>query len=108
MHAVTSFHAASVDSERINAIMADHLALERARIYRRLFVTRCGLLALLLGALNLGFRWLSPFASWFTVGLCAVAPAWAWLAELRCDWRLARRLRDLPADATHVVVPPWA
>ena len=45
MHAVTSFHSSAVTPIRSMAVMSEYLALERARIYRRLFVTRFGLLA---------------------------------------------------------------
>jgi hypothetical protein len=96
MQTVTSFHSSAVEPHHISAIMAEYLALERARIYRRLFVTRFGLLALFVALIGLGFHWLPRFASWLSVGLCSVAPIWAWLVELRCDWRLARRLREVP------------
>jgi hypothetical protein len=105
MHAVSSFHASHADAGEINAIVADYLALEEARTYRRLLTTRCGALALVLATLGLGLRWLSPFASWFAVGLCAAAPAWAWVAELRCDRRLARRLEGLPEAEASGGVP---
>ena len=75
--------------------MKEYLALERARVYRRLFVTRFGLLAPWVAILGPGLHWLSPFAAWFSAGMCLVIPAWAWVAELRCDWRLARRLKSV-------------
>jgi len=93
---VTSFHSSAVQPDEINAIMGDYLALERARVYRRLFVTRFGLLALVVAILGAGLHWLSPFASWSSAGVCLVVPAWAWVAELQCDRRLARRLEDGP------------
>ncbi len=49
MHAVTSFHASAVEPGQVSAIMAEYLALERARVYRRLFVTRFALLAFVTG-----------------------------------------------------------
>jgi uncharacterized membrane protein YcjF (UPF0283 family) len=102
MPTVTSFHSSAVGREQIGAIMAEYLALERARIYRRLLVTRFGLLALL-AIIGTGFQWLPSFASWVCVGVCVVAPIGAWLAELRCDWRLAQRLKDVPGGTTHMV-----
>jgi hypothetical protein len=99
MHTVTSFQAADLEPGQLKAVMADYFAVERARIQRRVLVTRFGILAAILGIVGFGFRWLSPVASWFSVALCAVAPVWAWIAELRYDWRLARRLRELPAKA---------
>lgn len=105
MHTVTSFRAADLDPGQLRAVMADHFALERARIHRRLCVRRFGILAVVFGMIGFGFRWLPPVASWSGVALCTVAPTWAWIAELRCDWSLARRLRELPERATQVVLP---
>jgi hypothetical protein len=108
VHVVTSFHGASVQVGDLSAVMTDYLALERARIYRRLFVIRFALLATALGVIGFGFHWLPPTGSWVSVGLCAIAPTWAWIAELRCDWRLSRRLNALPEGSTELVVPPQA
>jgi hypothetical protein len=96
MHTVTSFHASGVQPQQVSAIVANYLALERARIYRRLSVTRFGLIALVLAVTGFGFHWLPAVASWAGVGLCTVAPAWAWVNERRCDRRLARRLKEVP------------
>ena len=95
MRIVTSFHASAVEPEHINAIAAEYLALEQARIYRRLFVTRFGLLALVLVIVGFGLHWL-PAAGWSVgVMLCSVPPTWAWMAEVRCDRRLARALEGI-------------
>ena len=59
MHTVTSFHASAVEPEHLRAIMVEYAALERARIYRRLFVARFGLLAFFLAVVGFGFHWLS-------------------------------------------------
>ena len=66
--------------------------LEQARTYRRLFVTRFGLLAFTLAIVGFGLHWLPMSGTWAAVGLCSVAPASAWVAELRYDRRLARSL----------------
>ena len=108
MHTVMSFHGSDVPPEQLAGLIADYVALDQARISRRLFVTRFGVLAFVLGMIGFGFHWLPPAASWFSVALCGVAPAWAWVAELRCDWKLAKRLSELPDGTTHVVVPPGA
>jgi len=92
MQTVTSFRASAVEPELINAIAAEYLALERTRTYRRLFVTRFGLLAFTLAIVGFGLHWLPTAGAWAAVGLCSVAPAWAWVAELRHDRRLARSL----------------
>jgi hypothetical protein len=101
MHVVTSVPASSVEPEALSAVMTDYLALERARIYRRLFSARFGILGFVFGVIGLGFRWLPPVASWVTVAACAGVPALAWIVELRRDWRLAKRLNALPDCITH-------
>ena len=103
MPTVTSFHVSTVEPGHINQITAEYLALERARICRRLFVTRFGLLALVVAVVGFGFHWLSAGASWSSVGLCLVTPTWAWLAELRHNRRLTRSLEAIPAG--QVVLP---
>jgi hypothetical protein len=76
----------------LTEIMTESVALERARIYRRLFVTRCGALAAVIAVTAAAFGRLGTFEVWFSVALCLVAPVWAGVAELRCYRRLARRL----------------
>ena len=94
MHTVVSFHSSAVPREQLAAIIADYLALERARRYRRAFVAGFGLLAALI--LGLGTAVHERSASWLAAGLCLAAPAWAWSIEVRCDWRLAKRLDEVP------------
>jgi hypothetical protein len=104
---VMSFHSSAVTPGQIREITAEYFALERARIYRHLFVTRFGLLAIIVAVTSIGFHWLSPFASSFSVALCTVVPLCAWVAELRCESRLTRRLHELRPDAaSYEVVPP--
>jgi hypothetical protein len=105
MHTVTSFHAAAVCPEELSGIMGDYLALEEARIFRRLLVVRFGILAFIAGIAGAVLHWLPPVASWLSVGVFLVPPVSAWIVELRRDRRLARRLDELPASATHVVLP---
>ena len=92
MHTVASFHASAVRPDQLAGIMSDYLALERARILRQLLAVRFGVLTVVVA--GVGFLWLSAFAAWFSVGLCALAPGWAWMVELGCERRLARRLDD--------------
>jgi len=96
MATVTSFHRSAVTPDELSGIVADHLALEHAQIFRRLLVTRCGLLALATAVMGLVFHWLSPFASWFSVGVFLMPPAWAWVVEIRRHARLRRRLDVRP------------
>ena len=104
MQTITSLHSTGLEPEQTAALIAEYLALEQARSYRRLCQTRFVILALVFGAIGFGFRWLPPFASWLSVGSCLAVPAWAWVAELRRDFRLTRALSGLPADAARVVV----
>jgi hypothetical protein len=106
MPTITSFHSSAVEPEELGGIMADYLALERARIFRRLLVTRFGLLAagvLLLGTVG---RVVPPTPMWFGVGACVTPPLWAWIVELRRHWRLARRLEQVPGGVTREVAIP--
>jgi hypothetical protein len=106
MHAVTSFHASAVEPDQISAILAEYVAVERARIYRRLFVTRFGVLAAVLAIAGFVFHWLPAVASWCSLAVCAIAPTWAWVAELKCDRRLARSLDEIPVDARQTLMLP--
>jgi hypothetical protein len=94
MHTVMSVHSSAVPREQLAAIIADYLALERARRYRRAFVAGFGLLAALI--LGLGAAVHERPASWLAAGFCLAAPVWAWAIELRCDLRLAKRLHEVP------------
>jgi hypothetical protein len=105
-HAVITLRASDLGAEQLSGIVADFLAIEEARILRRLLVTRFGILALGVAVLGFGFHWLPPFASWFTLALFLTPPSWAWIVELRRDWRLARRLEDMPGAATHELSRP--
>ena len=95
MHTVTSIHSSAASPDHIDDLMTEYVAFEGARIYRRLFVTRFTLLGFVFGVAGLGVHWLSPFASWLGVGLCAVPPTWAWIVELKCGRRLDRRLQKV-------------
>jgi hypothetical protein len=101
MHTVASFRASAVRPDQLSEIMAAYLALEHARIFRRLVVKRFGVLAVIVAGVSVA--WLSVFACWFSVGLCAAVPAWAWIVELGYERRLARLLNAVPAQAMHVV-----
>ena len=105
MHTVTSFHSSAVARPQVRAIMAEYLALERARVLRRLLSWRFGLLAAVAAVLGFGFHRLSLFASWLSVGVCILIPLWAWVIELRCDRRLAQRLGQTPGDEKVIKSP---
>src|SRR5688572_14113173 len=88
MQHFTSVHASSTSPAELNVILADYLALDRARIFRRLFVVRFGLLAAAAILVDVVLPNLPAIARWFPPALCLAFPAAAWI----CEWRLARRL----------------
>ena len=101
MHTVVSFHGSAVKPDQLSGIMADYLALERAKTFRRLLTKRFGVLAAIFAGIS--FYRLSAFAAWFSVGLCVAVPVWAWIVELGCERRLARRLATVPGQTVQVV-----
>jgi Flp pilus assembly protein TadB len=103
MHTVTSLHGSTVRPEQLKALTADYLALEQAREFRRLLVTRCGFVVVAIAAAGPGLGWLPPFASWFLGGLFLAVAGCAWLVELRRERRLEHRLKDVPGAAVQVV-----
>jgi hypothetical protein len=103
MQTVTSFEASAVDDAELTGIMADYLALERVRTFRRLLMIRCGLLAVATALIGFGLHWLTAFASWFSITAFLTLPASAWILEIRRNARLGRRLEDVPGGMTRVV-----
>lgn len=63
-------------------MLADYLALDRARILRRLMVWRFGVLAAAAILLETVVHGFSAAARSLTLGLCLLPPAWAWIVEL--------------------------
>jgi hypothetical protein len=90
MHTVTAFHGSEFGRDQLRAILRDSVELERLRIVRRVRVRRYGLLTF--AAMAMAFAQISML----TLALIAVAgllaPAFACLDEIRCEWRLAGRL----------------
>jgi hypothetical protein len=103
MYTVTSFRGSMLDAARIAMVMNDYLALERARVNRRVCVFGFGLLAIVLGIIGIVTHRGPSNTSWLSVALCGVAPAWAWVEELRCATRLSRYLANLPGLTTQTV-----
>jgi hypothetical protein len=99
MFTVTSIHAADIDAQRLSAVVSDYMALEQARIFRQLFLMRFGPLAIVFGIAGLGLHWMPTVVAEASVAVCIAIAACAWIAELRCDWRLSKRLEELPATA---------
>ena len=104
MHTVTSFDAPAVPPEELRAIVADYLALEELRIFRRLLLTRFGILTAVVA--TAGWLWLSTAATCIAAGLCLVPPMYALVLEGTRERQLARRLEQIPDQRTEVVCDP--
>lgn len=94
-----------MSKEELKIILSEYLALDRARMFRRLFVVRFGLLttisvlvALLAPGMPVVARWLPPV-------LCLAPPTWAVIVEVRLARRLARHLEGVdPIDAHELML----
>ena len=100
MRSMVSFGASSIPQEELGRILADYLALDRARIIRRLMVARFGLLALTAVVLETVIHGFSVFSRTFTLGLCLLPPGWAWIVELTRERRLSLHRRALEPSGT--------
>jgi hypothetical protein len=96
MHTVVSFQGSAVRRDQLRGILAEHLALEQARLFRQLLVRQFAVLALILPAV--AFVWLSGAAVWFSLAFCIAVPVWAWKVERGCERRLAQRLDQVPCE----------
>lgn len=101
MQTVISVPASTIPPEELSRILSDYLALDRARIYRRLMVARFGGLAVRAALLETFFRGFSPVARLFTIGLCLFPPVWARMVEFAHERRLARRIEAFDAGVTY-------
>jgi hypothetical protein len=90
MQHITSFRASQVPPDTLRDILTDYVALDRARMFRRMLVTRFGILVLVAIGVALAAPGLSMAARTVPIGLFLAPPAWAWIVE-RC---LERRLSD--------------
>jgi len=108
MPTITSFHSSVVEPGDVNGIMADYLALERARRFRGVLVQRCGALAAGIVLLGTVLRILPPIPTWFSLGAFVALPVSAWIVELRRERRLANRLDRVRKGVVHTVVTPAA
>jgi hypothetical protein len=96
MDVVTQFHSRALDPEELNQVLADYVALERLRVFRRLLVRRFGALALAVVVIGGALHWISPLATAASTALFLIPPVWACVAELRFDTALDRRLERIP------------
>jgi len=100
---IRSFPADAVPREQLGRILSDYLTLDQTRIFRRLLVVRCGLLALVAVGVGALVHGLSPVARWLPPVLFLVPPGWVCAVEFRLERRLSRQLARIdqsrPADA---------
>ena len=89
---VTSFRASDVPSGELGPILADYLALEQLKIFRRLLVMRLAVLALIAGLAGRLLGMFSPPGMLALAGGLMTIPGAAWISELRAEARLAQRL----------------
>ena len=101
MPQVTSLPASSVSKEELRVILAEYLALDRVRVFRRLFVVRFGLLTMISVLVALIAPGLPAIARWLPPVLCLTPPTWAVIVEFRLARRLARHLEGVDLGATH-------
>jgi hypothetical protein len=106
MQTLISFPVSATASPELGRILSDYLALDRARMIRRLMVARFGLLAVLAALLETVFHGFSPPVRVFTVALCLGPPFYARIVELARERRLSRRIDLVDGAVTHKIVPP--
>ena len=105
MQTLVSLPASGAPSQELGRVLSDYLALDRARIVRRVMVARFGVLSFSAALIETVFRGFSPCARVVTVALCLVPPGWAWIVELAREHRLARRIETVDGAVTHKFVP---
>ena len=78
--------------DELGGLLSDYLALDEARVFRRLFVTRCGTIAVVAAVIGLFVPALPTTARWFPAALFLVPPVWSCVAVFRLERRLSSRL----------------
>jgi hypothetical protein len=98
MQTLTSFASSAVPRDQLNRILTDYVALDRARMFRRLLVARFGVLAVLAFFADVVFHGPSSMLlRSLAVVACLIPPFWAWLTERRLAQRLSERLSGVPS-----------
>ena len=84
--------AQPVEADQLNAVMADCMALEHVRVFRKLLVKRCGVIALVISISGVLLGLLHSFAYWFSMGIFVLTPAGAWIVERRQERGLRKKV----------------
>jgi hypothetical protein len=103
MQTVISFAATA--SPELGRVLSAYLALDRARMLRRLMVVRFGLLALFAGSIETIFRGFSSLVRVFTIALCLVPPLCARIVDLVRLRRLSQRGDLVDGVISNKIVP---
>jgi len=84
--------AQPVEADQLNAVMADCMALEHVRVFRKLLVKRCGVITLVISVSGVLLGLLHSFAYWFSMGIFVLTPAGAWIVERRQERGLRKKV----------------
>jgi hypothetical protein len=103
MQTLISFPASA--APELGRVLSDYVALDRARMLRRLMVVRFGLLALFAGSIETIFRGFSPLVRVFTIALCLVPPLCARIVEIAREHRLSQRIDLMEGVVSHKIDP---
>jgi Flp pilus assembly protein TadB len=92
--------------EQLSAVMAESLALEHVRVFRKLLVVRCGVIALGIAVTGLILGLRHSFGYWFSMIIFLAAPACTWIVERRRERQLGRRLERFSGTTDVVAIVP--
>lgn len=98
MSSLMAIPASTVSPEELRRLLADHIALDQARVLRRLLVVRCGSLAAAAAAFGLLGHGASLAARCVPPPLFLAMPLWAWVSERRLERRLARHQKVIKSS----------
>jgi hypothetical protein len=100
MHTWTTFDASAVGRDDLRNLLAEHMALERLRVVRRLLAVRFGLGALVTLLGSGVFGWLSLLECFVCTAVLSAVPLWVWLTELWRQRRMTLRLTSIAGATT--------
>lgn len=102
-YTVTTVPSTALPEHELGNILTDYCALDEVRVFRRLLVTRFGLLALAAALVGTLVPGLPMTARWLPTVLFLAAPLWAWVHEIRLECRLSNRLEGVTGVETREV-----
>ncbi len=105
---MTTFHGSAVRQDELSDLIAEYLALERLRAFRRMLAARFGFLSLAVLVAGAGLDWLPAVAWLVSIALFLAAPLWMWIVEVRRERHLDLRLKSIDGATTDVIQPTAA